>query len=55
MSVTFFKLLMDPIDFHSTVSFYYYESQWGPSTFCFLTFIKISTFVFSRRKKFIEL
>jgi len=39
------QTVMDPIYFHS-IFFPYYGSQWGPSTF-----FKISSFVFSRRKK----
>jgi len=50
MSVT--KLLMDPIDFHCI--FFSYGSQWGPSTVWLLTFFKISSFVFSNRKKYIQ-
>ncbi len=32
----------------------YYGSQWESSTVCLPTFCKISSFVFSRRKKFIQ-
>jgi len=34
--------------------FSYYGSQWGPSTVWLPIFFKISSFVFSRRKKFIQ-
>jgi len=39
--------LTDPVDFR-------YGSQWGPSLFWPLTFFEISSFVFSWRKKFIQ-
>jgi len=49
---------MDSIAFHSMVKKInmekYYGSQWGPSTVWLPTFFKISSFVFSRRKKFIQ-
>jgi len=45
--------LMDPIDFHMVIKINY-GSQWGPSTVWLLTFFKISYFVLSRRKKFIQ-
>jgi len=32
----------------------YYGSQWGPLTVWLQTFFKMSFFVFSRRKKFIQ-
>jgi len=49
MSVT--KQLIHPIDFHST---FFPTSQWGTSTVWLPTFFKTSSFVFSRRKKFIQ-
>ncbi len=41
------------IDFHS-IFFSYYGSQWCPKTSWLQTFFKISSFVFSRTKKFIQ-
>ena len=51
MSVT--KQLMDLIDFHSRKKMYY-GSQWLQLTVWLLTFFKISIFLCSRRKKFIQ-
>jgi len=44
---------IDPIDFHSMQK-KYYRSKWGPSTVLLLTFFKTSSFMFSRRKKLIQ-
>ncbi len=41
------------IDFHS-IFFSYYGSQWCPKTAWLQTFFKISSFVFGRTKKFIQ-
>jgi len=41
------------IDFHSIFFFFYNGSQWGQTTVWFQSFFKISSFVFSRRKKLI--
>ncbi len=41
------------IDFHS-IFFSYYGSQWCPKTAWLQTFFKISSFVFGRTKKLIE-
>ncbi len=41
------------IDFHS-IFFSYYGSQWCPKTAWLQTFFKITSFVFSRTKKFIQ-
>jgi len=51
MSVS--KQLMGPIDIHS-IFFSYYGSQWGLGPVWLPIFLKISSFVFSRRKKFIQ-
>ncbi len=42
------------IDFHSIFFFSYYGSQWCPKTAWLQTFFKISSFVFGRTKKFIQ-
>jgi len=42
-----------PIDFHS-IFFFYYGSQWVQLTVWLLPLFKIASFVFSRRKKFIQ-
>jgi len=47
MSVT--RQLMYPIDFHIMEG-----KKWGTSTVWLSTFFKISSFVFSRRKKFMQ-
>ncbi len=41
------------IDFHS-ICFSYYGSQWCPKTAWLQTFFRISSFVFNRTKKFIQ-
>ncbi len=41
------------VDFHS-IFFSYYGSQWCPKTAWLQTFFKISSFVFGRTKKFIQ-
>jgi len=46
-------LLFGTIDFHSRKK-KYYGSQWCPKTVWFQSFFKIYSFVFSRRKKVIQ-
>ncbi len=45
--------VLGTIDFHS-IFFSYYGSQWCPKTAWLQTFFKITSFVFSRTKKFIQ-
>ncbi len=47
------RLFWGTIDFHSRKK-NYYGSQWCPRTALFPTFFRISSFVFSRTKKFIK-
>jgi len=42
------------IDFHRIFFFFYYGSQWCQTTVWFQSFFKIASFVFSRRKKLIQ-
>jgi len=47
------ELNFGTIDFHS-IFFFYYGSQWCQTTVWFQSFFKISSFVFSRIKKLIQ-
>ncbi len=48
------RLFWGTIDFHSRKN-KYYGSQWCPRTALFPTFFRISSFVFSRTKTFIQI